>query len=49
MTKDDRKNAFLYCKFRDEQSALCDGYVKSRGILMKTFLVLSVLFIPGTA
>lgn len=44
MDKEDRKNAFLYCKFRDEQFALCDGYAKSRGILMKTFLVLNVLF-----
>jgi DNA-binding MarR family transcriptional regulator len=42
--KEDRKNAFLYCKFRDEQFALYDGYAKSNGILMKTFLVLNVLF-----
>lgn len=44
MTNEDRRNAFLYCKFRDEQFALCDEYAKSCGILMKTFLVLNVLF-----
>lgn len=44
MNKQDRKNAFLYCKFRDEQFALYDEYAKSNGILMKTFLVLNVLF-----
>ena len=44
MTKEARKNAFLYCKFRDEQFALYDEYAKSCGILMKTFLVLNVLF-----
>lgn len=44
MTKEDRKNAFLYCKFRDEQFALYDEYAKNNGILMNTFLVLNVLF-----
>lgn len=44
ITKEDRKNAFLYCKFRDQQFALYDEYAKSNGILMKTFLVLNVLF-----
>ena len=44
MTKEDRRNAFLYCKFRDVQFALYDEYAKSNGILMKTFLVLNVLF-----
>jgi DNA-binding MarR family transcriptional regulator len=44
VTKQDRKNAFLYCKFRDEQFALYDEYAKSNGLLMKTFLVLNVLF-----
>nr|WP_314466200.1 helix-turn-helix domain-containing protein [uncultured Clostridium sp.] len=44
MNKEDRRNAFLYCKFRDEQFALYDEYAKSNGIMMKTFLVLNVLF-----
>ncbi|GAB5081526.1 MarR family transcriptional regulator [Hominimerdicola sp. 21CYCFAH17_S] len=44
MTKEDRRNAFLYCKFRDEQFALYDEYAKNNGILMNTFLVLNVLF-----
>ncbi|MDO5115796.1 MAG: helix-turn-helix domain-containing protein [Synergistaceae bacterium] len=44
LTKEDRRNAFLYCKFRDEQFALYDEYAKSNGILMKTFLVLNVLY-----
>ena len=44
MTKEDRKNAYLYCKFRDEQFALYDAYAKRNGIRMNTFLVLNVLF-----
>lgn len=44
MTKEDRKNAFLYCKFRDEQFALYDAYAKRNGMLMKTLLVVNVLF-----
>ena len=44
MTKEDRKNAYLYCKFRDEQFALYDEYAKKHGMLMKTLLVLNVLF-----
>lgn len=44
MTKEDRRNAFLYCKFRDEQFAMYDEYAKKNGILMNTFLVLNVLF-----
>ncbi|MDD3239286.1 MAG: helix-turn-helix domain-containing protein [Lachnospira sp.] len=44
MTKQDKKNAYLYCKFRDEQFALYDAYAKKNGILMNTFLVLNVLY-----
>lgn len=44
LTKMDRKNAFLYCKFRDEQFALYDEYAKNNGMLMKTFLVLNMLY-----
>ena len=44
MTKEDRKNAYLYCKFRDEQFALYDEYAKRHGMLMKTFLVVNALF-----
>ena len=44
MTKEDKKNAFLYCKFRDEQFALYDEYAKRHGMLMKTLLVVNVLF-----
>ena len=44
MRKEDRKNAFLYCKFRDEQFALYDEYAKRHGMLMKTLLVVNVLF-----
>lgn len=44
MTKEDRKNAYLYCKFRDEQFALYDEYAKRNGMLMKTLLVVNVLF-----
>ncbi|MCI8715489.1 MAG: winged helix DNA-binding protein [Oscillospiraceae bacterium] len=44
MTKEDRKNAYLYCKFRDEQFALYDEYAKQNGMLMNTLLVVNVLF-----
>ena len=44
MNKEDRKNAYLYCKFRDEQFALYDEYAKRNGMLMKTLLVVNVLF-----
>lgn len=44
MTKEARKNAYLYCKFRDEQFALYDEYAKRHGMLMKTLLVVNVLF-----
>lgn len=44
MTKQDKKNAYLYCKFRDEQFALYDEYAKRSGMLMKTLLVLNVLY-----
>ena len=44
MTKEDRKNAYLYCRFRDEQLALYDEYAKRHGMLMKTLLVVNVLF-----
>lgn len=43
-SREDRRNAFLYCKFRDQQFALYDEYVKKQGLLMKTFLVLNALF-----
>ena len=44
MTKEDRENAYLYCKFRDEQFALYDEYAKRNGMMMKTLLVVNVLF-----
>ncbi len=44
MTKEDKKNAYLYCKFRDEQFALYDEYAKRHGMLMKTLLVVNALF-----
>lgn len=44
MTKEDKKNAYLYCKFRDEQFALYDEYAKRHGMMMKTLLVANVLF-----
>lgn len=44
MTKEDKKNAYLYCKFRDEQFALYDEYAKRNGMLMKTLLVVNILF-----
>lgn len=44
MNKKDRKNAYLYCKYREEQFALYDEYCKRNGILMKSFLVLNALY-----
>ncbi len=44
MTKEAKKNAYLYCKFRDEQFALYDEYAKRNGMMMKTLLVVNVLF-----
>ncbi|RAS71685.1 MarR family winged helix-turn-helix transcriptional regulator [Priestia endophytica] len=44
MTKNDRKNAYLYCMFRDEQYALYDNYAKKNGLSMKTLLVLNALY-----
>lgn len=44
ITKEDKKNAYLYCKFRDEQFALYSEYAKSRGMLMNTLLVVNALF-----
>lgn len=44
MTKEDKKNAYLYCKFRDEQFALYDDYAKRHGMLMKTLLVVNALY-----
>ena len=44
MTKEAKKNAYLYCKFRDEQFALYDEYAKRNGMMMKTLLVVTVLF-----
>ena len=44
MTKEYKKNAYLYCKFRDEQFALYDEYAQRHGMLMKTLLVVNVLF-----
>lgn len=44
MNREDKKNAYLYCKFRDEQFALYDEYAKRHGMLMKTLLVVNTLF-----
>ncbi len=44
MTREAKKNAYLYCKFRDAQFALYDKYAKRHGMLMKTLLVLNALF-----
>lgn len=44
ITKETKRNAYLYCKFRDEQFALYDEYAKRHGMLMKTLLVVNVLY-----
>lgn len=44
ITKEDKRNAYLYCKFRDEQFALYNDYAKRNGMLMNTLLVVNALF-----
>ncbi|MDO5583347.1 MAG: MarR family transcriptional regulator [Mitsuokella multacida] len=44
LTKEDKKNAYLYCKFRDEQFSLYTEYAKRNGMMMKTLLVVNVLY-----
>lgn len=44
MNKEAKRNAYLYCKFRDEQFALYDEYAKRHGVMMKTLLVVNALF-----
>ena len=44
MTNSAKKNAYLYCKLRDEQYALYDEYAKKNGLLMKTLLLLNALY-----
>lgn len=44
MDKEAKRNAYLYCKFRDEQFSLYDEYAKRHGMMMKTLLVVNVLF-----
>lgn len=48
MTKEDKKNAYLYCKLRDEQFALYTEYAKRHGMPLKTLLVANVLFYAKT-
>ena len=44
MDKEAKRNAYLYCKFRDEQFSIYDEYAKRHGMMMKTLLVVNVLF-----
>lgn len=44
MTREDKRNAFLYCKFRDEQFSLYDEYAKRHGLSMKSLLVINALY-----
>lgn len=44
MTKEDKKNAYLYCKFRDKQFSLYAENAKRNGMRMKTLLVINVPF-----
>ena len=42
--KQTRKNAFLYCAFRDQQFALYSAFAKKCGLTMNTLLVLNALY-----
>lgn len=44
MDSEVKKNAYLYCKFRDEQFALYDDFAKRHGMMMKTLLVVNALY-----
>lgn len=44
VSKQTRKNAFLYCMFRDQQFALYSAFAKSCGLTMNTLLVINVLY-----
>ena len=44
LTKTDRRNAYLYCKFRDEQYALYDEYAKRHGFSMRSLLIVNALY-----
>ena len=44
MNSRDRRNAFLYCKFRDEQYALYVAFAKSHGMPMTACLVANALY-----
>ena len=43
-TKENKKNAYLYCKFRDVQYDLYSEYAHKHGMLMRTLLVWNVLY-----
>lgn len=47
MDSEVKKNAYLYCKFRDEQFALYDDFAKQHGMMMKTLLVVNALYYAG--
>lgn len=44
VSREARRNAYLYCKFRDEQYDLYDQYAKEHGLSMKSFLVINALY-----
>ena len=44
LTKTDRRNAYLYCKFRDEQYALSDEYAKRHGFSMRSLLIVNAFY-----
>lgn len=44
VTKNDRRNAYLYCKFRDDQYACYDKYAKQHGMSMNMLLIVNALY-----
>ncbi len=44
MTEETKKNAYLYCKLRDDQYALYVDYAKRHGIMVKTLMTVNSLY-----
>ena len=44
MTEETKKNAYVYCKLRDDQYALYVDYAKRHGIMVKTLMTVNSLY-----
>ena len=44
VTKQDKKNAYLYCKFRDEQFAHYEAYARSCGMSVNMLFIINAIY-----